>query len=246
MNNREQWLNTITNKYLRPHFASKGYTIPDNIRLSCSQSSKGIHTKKHQKRFTLGQCYPASMSSDNTTEIIIVPSLSDSVRVVDVLIHELCHATVGNKEGHNKVFADCAYAVGLEGKPTSTNATTYATSTNATRSLIMPLVTSENREQFIKSEMAKKAGNPVKKAEIDESKVKAFMKKYRKNEDKNYHSENAVELAKFLGHKEHEETAREILKRHKERGYLDDEDSNKRRMIEKELFPKVQKYYDQQ
>jgi hypothetical protein len=123
MNNREQWLNTITNKYLRPHFASKGYTIPNNIRLSCSQSSKGIHTKKHQKRFTLGQCYPASMSSDNTTEIIIVPSLSDSVRVVDVLIHELCHATVGNKEGHNKVFADCAYAVGLEGKPTSTNAT---------------------------------------------------------------------------------------------------------------------------
>lgn len=110
----------------------------------------------------------------------------------------------------------------------------------------MPLVTSENREEFIKSEMAKKAGNPVKKAEIDESKVKAFMKKYRKNEDKNYHSENAVELAKFLGHKEHEETAREILKRHKERGYLDDEDSNKRRMIEKELFPKVQKYYDQQ
>jgi hypothetical protein len=65
MNNREQWLNTITNKYLRPHFASKGYTIPANIRLSCSQSSGGIHTKKHQKRFTLGECYPASMSNDN-------------------------------------------------------------------------------------------------------------------------------------------------------------------------------------
>lgn len=110
----------------------------------------------------------------------------------------------------------------------------------------MPLVTSENREQFIKSEMAKKAGKTVKKDEIDEKKAKAFMKKYRMNEDKNFHSENAVELAKFLGHKEHEQTAREILKRHLERGYLNDEDSNKRRAIEKELFPKVQKYYDQE
>lgn len=110
----------------------------------------------------------------------------------------------------------------------------------------MPLVTSENREQFIKSEMAKKAGKTAKKDEIDEKKAKAFMKKYRMNEDKNFHSENAVELAKFLGHKEHEQTAREILKRHLERGYLTDEDSNKRRAIEKELFPKVQKYYDQE
>lgn len=120
--NREVWLNLITNKYIRPLFASKGYTIPDNVRLSCSLSSSGIHTKAHQKRHTLGECYPASMSSDNTIEIMIVPNLADSVRVVDVLIHELCHATVGNKEGHNKVFGACAYAVGLEGKLTSTKA----------------------------------------------------------------------------------------------------------------------------
>jgi hypothetical protein len=120
--NREQWLTLITNKYLRPLFASKGYTIPANIRLSCSLASGGIHTKKHQKRFTLGECYPASMSSDNTIQIMIVPSLADSARVIDVLVHELCHATVGNAEGHNNVFGDCARAVGLEGKLTSTHA----------------------------------------------------------------------------------------------------------------------------
>ena len=120
--NRESWLNLIADKHIRPLFASKGYTIPANVRLSCSLASGGIHTKKHQKRFTLGECYPASMSSDNTIQIMIVPSLADSARVIDVLIHELCHATVGNGEGHNKVFGACARAVGLEGKLTSTKA----------------------------------------------------------------------------------------------------------------------------
>ena len=120
--NREAWLTLITDKYIRPLFASKGYKIPANVRLSCSLASGGIHTKKHQKRFALGECYPASMSSDDTIQIMIVPSLADSVRVVDVLIHELCHATVGNKEGHNKVFGLCARSVGLEGKLTSTKA----------------------------------------------------------------------------------------------------------------------------
>ena len=120
--NREQWLNLITNKYIRPMFASKGYTIPANVRLSCSLASGGIHTKKHQKRFTLGECYSPTMSGDNTIEIMIVPTLADSARVIDVLIHELCHATVGNVNGHNSIFGACARAVGLEGKLTATRA----------------------------------------------------------------------------------------------------------------------------
>ena len=62
------------------------------------------------------------MSSDDSIQIMIVPNLADSARVLDVLVHELVHATVGNKEGHNHVFKACATAVGLEGKMTSTNA----------------------------------------------------------------------------------------------------------------------------
>lgn len=123
--NRETWLNLMTDKYIRPLFASKGYTIPQNVRMSCSLASGGIHTKKHQKRFTLGECYSPSMSSDDSIQIMIVPNLADSARVLDVLIHELCHATVGNKEGHNSVFGACARSVGLEGKMTSTRATEW-------------------------------------------------------------------------------------------------------------------------
>lgn len=123
--NREQWLHSITDKYIRPLFASKGYTIPSNVRLSCSLASGGIHTKAHQKRFTLGECYAPSMSSDDSIQIMIVPTLADSARVIDVLIHELCHATVGVKEGHNNVFKACAVSVGLEGKMTSTKASEW-------------------------------------------------------------------------------------------------------------------------
>ena len=111
------------------------------------------------------------------------------------------------------------------------------------------IVTSENREEFMEKKLAEKAGkapNKTPKEEFDLKKMKAFMKKYRKNEDINFHSKNTMELAKFLGHKEHEATAKEIMDRHEKRGYLDDEDSNKRRAIDKELWPRVSKYYDQQ
>jgi hypothetical protein len=62
------------------------------------------------------------MSNDSHFEIMIVPTLADPARIVDVLIHELCHATVGIAQDHGKVFKQCALSVGLEGKMTSTTA----------------------------------------------------------------------------------------------------------------------------
>jgi hypothetical protein len=112
--NREGWLNLITEQHIKPHFESKGYTIPDNIRMSCSLTS----TKK-----SIGQCWSNKNSGDNHFEIFISPKISDSNRVTDILIHEIVHAVVGLKAGHKKPFADCAKAVGLEGKMTATTAT---------------------------------------------------------------------------------------------------------------------------
>ena len=112
--NRETWLNLITDKYIRNHFESNGYTIPANIRLSCSLTS----TKK-----AIGQCWSSIASEDNTFEIFIHPSIAESNRVVDILIHELCHAVVGIDAGHKAPFKQCATAVGLTGKMTATVAT---------------------------------------------------------------------------------------------------------------------------
>ena len=40
--------------------------------------------------------------------------------MTSTLIHEIVHATIGLKNGHNKVFKQCALAVGLQGKMTAT------------------------------------------------------------------------------------------------------------------------------
>ena len=112
--NRETWLNAITTHFIAPHFEAQGYTLPANVRMACSLTS----TKK-----AIGQCWSSIASQDNHFEIMIAPSIAESNRVVDILIHELAHAVVGIAEGHNKVFAKCARAVGLEGKMTATIAT---------------------------------------------------------------------------------------------------------------------------
>ena len=122
--NRESWLNHMTEEYIKPMFTSKGYTIPEGIKYSCSFSTKGAFKRKGQKRFVAGQCISNQDKAGNhrNFEIVIVPNESNSIEVLDTLIHELCHATVGLNDGHGAVFTTCAYAVGLKGKPTSTNA----------------------------------------------------------------------------------------------------------------------------
>lgn len=112
--NRETWLNQLTSQFLVDHFEQAGYTIPANVRMACSLTSK----RKH-----IGECWSSVASEDNHFEIFIAPSIADPIQVADILIHELCHAVVGNKEGHNKVFAKCAKSVGLTGKMTATTAT---------------------------------------------------------------------------------------------------------------------------
>lgn len=113
-NNRETWLNQITAKHIAPHFEAQGYTLPENVRMSCSLTS-------HKK--AIGQCWSSIASQDNHFEIFIHPSIAESNRVVDILIHELAHAVVGIQAGHGKVFKRCAESVGLTGKMTATIAT---------------------------------------------------------------------------------------------------------------------------
>jgi hypothetical protein len=116
--NRETWLNKITDQFLKDHFNDAGYTIPQNVRMSCSLTSgRGAKNK------AIGLCFSDRASEDQTHEIFISPSIADSVRVVDILIHELIHATIGLKEGHGKNFRKCAIALGLTGKMTATIST---------------------------------------------------------------------------------------------------------------------------
>lgn len=109
---REQWLGAAVD-LLRPVFKQRaGVTLPKNWRVSCGFPHRG---KK-----AIGQCWPKTASGDQHWEMFISPVLAEPVRVLDVLVHELVHAGVGVKHGHDSVFAKAARSMLLEGKLTAT------------------------------------------------------------------------------------------------------------------------------
>lgn len=110
---REQWLQAFV-KVARPHFAANGSPIPERVRIGIGFTSKGKRGKR------IGECWASVCSSDQTSEIFVVPSIGDGARVADIVTHELVHAAVGLDAGHKAPFATLAKALGLEGKMTAT------------------------------------------------------------------------------------------------------------------------------
>jgi hypothetical protein len=113
---REGWLQHATDAF-RPHFEMVGKPLPANIRFSVGFCSTGARGRR------IGECWQNTASADNHYEIFISPVLSDPIRVLDVLLHELCHAALPAGVGHGPEFRKLATAVGLTGKMTATVAT---------------------------------------------------------------------------------------------------------------------------
>lgn len=109
---REQWLNAAI-KRIRPLFRTAGKELPDNIRVSCGWPVGRVNK-------ITGQIMSQEISESKHFEIFISPMLSDSVKVMGTLIHELVHATVGLDKGHSGEFKTLALRLGLTGKMTST------------------------------------------------------------------------------------------------------------------------------
>ena len=114
--NREQWLDVAV-KELTPllTFAKAPAFKPPLVSVGFPRGSRGGNGK------TIGQCWSEKCSADKERcHIFVHPELVDSVRVLDVLLHELVHAAVGTECGHRGAFRKVAVAVGLEGKMTAT------------------------------------------------------------------------------------------------------------------------------
>lgn len=112
---REQWLAAAAALLLaKDVFASE--VVPTNIKYSCSWPGGGSRTKR------IGECWSPSVSAGGTTEIFISPIMYDTLRVLDILTHEMVHAIVGTEAGHRGAFKRLAVASGLEGKMTATTA----------------------------------------------------------------------------------------------------------------------------
>lgn len=109
---REGWLLAAVKLLDKHFFAPKGYKLPGKIGVSCG-FPRGHAT-------AIGQCWHPLVAADGTTHIFICPTQDSTMRVLDILLHELIHAQVGLKCGHRGEFKDRAIEFGLSGRMTAT------------------------------------------------------------------------------------------------------------------------------
>jgi hypothetical protein len=106
---REAWFQKIIDVW-RPYFARVGFPLPARIWVSVGKPPRVSAT---------GTCYPGAASDDGSPHIFVHPILSDPNRVAGTLVHQLCHAALGNRS-HGSQFKTLATATGLVGKMTQT------------------------------------------------------------------------------------------------------------------------------
>ena len=94
---REEWLQAATDK-LRPIMGRRGSEVPDVLRIGVGWSSKGARST------------------------VIGVSQHDGIKVLDILAHELVHASLDCTGGHGAKFTKRVRALDLQGKPTATTA----------------------------------------------------------------------------------------------------------------------------
>ena len=97
---REEWLHTAGETLL-----AEFELTPDRPWRVAPASPKGS---------TLGHCFASSASADGANEIYISLSITDPVKAVTVLLHELIHALDDCRSGHKGKFEQLALQVGLQ------------------------------------------------------------------------------------------------------------------------------------
>jgi hypothetical protein len=109
--NREEYLEAAI-AFAAPKFKAASFPLPTNVRAGCGHMGSGLRAKN------IGECWSSSSSEDGGREIWIRPDQTDTVDVLGILVHELCHAALPAKVGHKKPFKDLGTVMHLQGKPT--------------------------------------------------------------------------------------------------------------------------------
>lgn len=109
---REGWLVAAMQLLDQKFFHANGYTLPDKLSISCG-FPRG--SKK-----AIGQCWDPKVTKDGTVHMFICPTIGEGIRVLDITLHEMIHASVGIKCKHRGPFKKLAREFGLEGKLTAT------------------------------------------------------------------------------------------------------------------------------
>ena len=114
---RETWLEQATQLLNDEVFNGAGLNVPNDVKVSCGFP---LGVRAGSKHMAIGVCHPRSHSTGGVNEIFINPNQDDSLRVLDVLAHELIHAIDDCQDGHGSKFRSMALACGLTGKMTAT------------------------------------------------------------------------------------------------------------------------------
>jgi len=101
---RESWYQGAI-KELQKLFHAHGYELPV-CRVGCGWPTSN-------RKNAIGQCFSRERSADKTYEIFVSPSSYQSIEILAVLTHELCHTVAGVKAQHKKPFCELAKAIGL-------------------------------------------------------------------------------------------------------------------------------------
>ena len=113
---REGWLQAAIAS-VRDIFpeVTDGHEVPENLYVSVGFPTG---TRPDARNRAIGQCHYTT--KDGTPTLFVSPELGDPVRVLDVLLHEVIHASLPAGTGHRGQFVTVMKAWGLEGKPTAT------------------------------------------------------------------------------------------------------------------------------
>lgn len=108
---RELWLSEAVTK-LRPFMAQRGLQLPERVAVEV-----GVTMTCEDGRPALGQCSPRWKSEEGIPRILLSQELSNPLRLLDVLLHELLHAADDCENGHGAWFQAWARHFGLQGNP---------------------------------------------------------------------------------------------------------------------------------
>lgn len=109
---REGWLSHALALVSR-RFASQGYSLPENVKISC-----GFPVGSRGGKKVLGQAISHKASAAGYHETFVSPLIDDPVLVLGIVCHEYGHHAVGIEAGHGSAFKAFCAAVGLEGRST--------------------------------------------------------------------------------------------------------------------------------
>lgn len=110
---RESWLAAGMNA-MWPLISEHGYRLPSLVRVACAFS---ISHPAH-----IGETVDKSLASDGAWSITVCPTLSEPIKVLATLLHEMCHTVVGLDCDHGGAFEILVRQLGFEGNPNETKA----------------------------------------------------------------------------------------------------------------------------